>query len=191
MMKTYMTLCAVLWMAAAGLAQAEQSAAEPSSFENYRLIYQRNIFSRTRTAPSSRQSGTATRTETVVLSLYVLRGVAVETQYRLAFIEDAVSGQSKRLTVGDSLLNGTITEIRPDGVVFTKDEQNRTIKVGQEFERIESVVERLVETAATSSDPNMSEQAAGPARSAPATLPQDEDAILRQMMERRRQEMGN
>lgn len=179
-------------LAAAAWSFAAQSPASRSgSFEDYKLIYERNIFSRQRYTPASRSGAPGeTRMEKVVLSLYVLRGVAVETGSRLAFVEDAISGQSKRLAVGETLLSGTIAEIRPDRVVFREKDQTRDVLVGQEFDRVESMVERPVDAAGETSDPNKPQETPAAKSAAPAA-PQDEAAMLKQMMERRKQEMGN
>jgi hypothetical protein len=162
------------------------------SFESYKSIFEKNIFSRSRIS-SAGPAGVSgpVRTEKVVLSLYVLRGVAIETSSRLAFVEEEISGQFSRLAVGDALLNGTIAEIASDRVVFKADEQTREVRIGQEFDRVESVVERSADAAVTSADPNVPVPArAVPNTSLPAS-PSGESDILKQMMERRNKELGS
>jgi type II secretory pathway component PulC len=172
---------------------AEESAAAPSSsYEDYKIIYEKNIFSRLRYTPlsQSREAG-GTRKETVVLSLYVLRGVAVETQNRLAFVEDEISGQTRRLTVGDMILEGTIAEIHPDRVVFRENDQSRDIRIGQEFDRLESVVERPVTASAESPTQTPAAPSAVQTKSSAPGSSADEADVLKKLLERRKQEMGN
>lgn len=212
-MRRFIEFSMMLVMAVGVFASAEETASPAApAYENYKLIYEKNIFSRTRYTPERERRTNATiRRETVILSLYVLRGVAVETQNRLAFVEDQISGQFKRLVAGDQLLNGTIAEIHVDRVVFKEDDQVRDIRVGQEFDRLVSEVERPVEEIVSAEDANVT-QAAAPRQTTreqpqqrPATSQssrtsqssqssqssQDQSAILQQLLERRRQEMGN
>lgn len=210
-MRRFIEFSMMLVMAVGVFASAEEAASPAApAYENYKLIYEKNIFSRTRYTPERERRTNATiRRETVILSLYILRGVAVETQNRLAFVEDQISGQFKRLVAGDQLLNGTIAEIHVDRVVFKEDDQVRDIRVGQEFDRLVSEVERPVEEIVSAEDANVT-QAAAPRQTReqpqrPATSQssrtsqssqssqssQDQSAILQQLLERRRQEMGN
>lgn len=190
-MKRWTELTVVL-CALCGALHAAENQPGAASYDDYKAVYEKNIFSRSR-VPASAASDTngAVRTERVVLSLYVLRGVAIETSSRLAFVEDEISGQFKRLAAGDSLLNGVVTDILADRVVFKAGEQARDVRIGQEFDRVESVVERAADAPASSTDPNR--PAAAPAvqkTSAPASSSSESD-ILKQLMERRRKELGS
>jgi type II secretory pathway component PulC len=193
-MRRIIGLAIVMAVMAGGVqtSAGESSTAPSSSYEDYKIVYEKNIFSRLRYTPpaQSREAG-GTRKETVVLSLYVLRGVAVETQNRLAFIEDEISGQSRRLTVGDMILEGTITEIYPDRVVFRENDQSRDIRIGQEFDRLESVVERPIAGSAESPTQTAPASSAAPAKSSAPASSADEADVLKKLLERRKQEMGN
>ncbi|MCE5184695.1 MAG: hypothetical protein LLF76_01035 [Planctomycetaceae bacterium] len=187
----YCCLLSCLIVHSAGLG-AEEPIRRPGSFEKYKPVYEKNIFSRMRYTPSAQDGAGQTRMEKVVLSLYVLRGVAVETKNRLAFVEDEISGQSKRLAVGAQLLDGTIDQIEIDRVLFKHNDKLREVRIGQEFDRVESEVARPAASAGSSADPN-SAPAAPQSRkmeSAPSSG-RDEDAILKKLMERRKQELGN
>lgn len=190
-MKSVIGWCLVMMTMTGTAWVAEGDAEQAASYDNYKAIYEKNIFSRNRYTPLSRQGGGAVRKEKVVLSLYVLRGVAVETQKCLAFVEDEISGQFKRLAVGQQLLNGTISEIHVDYVLFAEDEKTRTVRIGQEFDRIESEVERPADEASAGPEPNTPGVIPSPVKNVQPASAQDEDAILKQMLERRRQEMGN
>jgi type II secretory pathway component PulC len=193
-MRRIIGLAIVMAVMAGGVqtSAGESSTAPSSSYEDYKIVYEKNIFSRLRYTPpaQSREAG-GTRKETVVLSLYVLRGVAVETQNRLAFIEDEISGQSRRLTVGDMILEGTITEIYPDRVVFREKDQSREIRIGQEIDRLEYVVERPIAGSAESPTQTAPASSAAPAKSSAPASSADEADVLKKLLERRKQEMGN
>jgi len=176
--------CGMLWAAEPGGA---------ASFDDYKDIYEKNIFSRLRTPSGGAGDTGLVSTERVVLSLYVLRGVAIEPGSRLAFVEDEISGQSKRLAAGDALLNGVIEEILPDRVVFKANDQARDVRIGQEFDRVESLVERAADAPAdapeAAPDPNRVRPVPAVQKSPAGAPSQDEAEILRQLMERRKKEL--
>jgi type II secretory pathway component PulC len=189
-MNTFILLWAAVSLTA-GLCTAAAEAAPDTSYENYKVIYEKNVFSRTRYTPPADGAGGPMRKEKVVLSLYVLRGIAVETQKRVAFVEDEIGGQFKRMTIGEQLLNGTILEIRPDRVMFKQNDNLCEIRIGQEFDRVESEVERPAGQEPPPAEPNVP---AAPVPAAAGSRPgsaSDEEAVLKQMMERRRQQVGN
>jgi hypothetical protein len=113
----------------AGPETATRPAVAPVNWKTYNLVLSRNIFTRDR---SSRQrpdgnisAGTQGKNE------LVLAGVAVQGPEQTAFFEDSASGETSRLTVGQSVGEGMITAIRMEGVDITAGDSTRTIAVGE------------------------------------------------------------
>jgi len=164
---------------------ASQQSSEDLSYEKYKVIYERNIFSKNR---KSFQEKTASdhleKKKSVVLSLYVLRGVAVNDGQSIAFIEEAISGRSMRMQIDAELLGGRITDIQCDHVVFTKNDQTKIIKIGEPFGKTETVT-----TKAASEDIEITEDKSSPVDSKKDTTTVGQDDVLKKMLERRKSEL--
>lgn len=160
---------------------------ELTGYDRYRIISLQNIFSRLRTPARPRSSRNdekpAEEVKPVVIALYLLRGIAEQGSRKIAFVEDAVSGQTLRAEVGSEVLSGTIRQIFIDRVVFEENGQVRDIKIGDTFGKRETGEVRSGPTA----------PAAVPAAPAAPTAPagsQSQEDLLRQMMERRNRELN-
>lgn len=166
---------------------SEEQAARQKSYEDYKVIYERNMFSKDRRPPLEEQQRRVRTTQ--VLAIYVLRGIAAQKNERVAFIEEQVSGQTLKAQVGTEVLNGQITEIGPDRVTFEENGLTRYISVGGEFGKTESTVmstatgEEPQEAASTQTQPQTQQPAATGSSG-------DEGDILRKLMERRQSELG-
>ena len=120
--------------------------------------------------------------KTQVLAIYILRGIAVQKEEKVAFIEEQVSGQTTRAEIGSEVLNGRITDIKYDRVAFEQNGQIKYIKVGGEFGKTETTV--TVEVSEESQETTSVEK---PADDSTAS---DENDILKKLMERRKSELG-
>lgn len=167
-----------------GLLSAEEPNAPENSYEQYTVIAERNIFSKDRRPPREERSPEQAR-KIQVLSIYVLRGIAGPPGDRIAFIEEQISGQTQRASIGTDLLDGQITDIKYDRVAYAKNEQTRYIRVGGEFGKTETTV------VAEASEEQSQEQVAPQAAPADSNAAEgDESDILKRLMERRKNEMG-
>jgi type II secretory pathway component PulC len=177
----------IVLTANAAVYAAEEQTTSQKSYDDYKVIYERNMFSKDRRPPQEEQQRRVRTTQ--VLAIYVLRGIAAQKNERVAFIEEQVSGQTMKAQVGTEVLNGRITEIGPDRVTFEENGLTRYISVGGEFGKTESTVmttttgEESQEAASTQTQPQ-TQQPAGTGSSG------DEGDILRKLMERRQSELG-
>lgn len=162
----------------------------------YRIITDRNIFSRQRGRRSaaigtSAEQSTRKVTPPTAESYFVLKGLAKVDDVYVAFFEDTRGGDLIRVTAGGGLARGKITKLNLDSVVYQRGEDSASILVGQTLEgKLAPVLltyDSYVSLAATVS------VAAGTPKTADANAPAssgDESDILKKLMERRKQELG-
>ncbi|MGE4286144.1 MAG: hypothetical protein AB7F23_05985 [Phycisphaerae bacterium] len=159
---------------------------EARSFDDYSLLYENNIFSRERQAPVAERDEREPVRVRRVINVFILKGVAVSAQESVAFVEEQVSGDFYRLKAGDELAGGVVTDVQKDKIVFAMDNNLSEIAVGGELGRSETEEEY----AASADAPDSSTKDTA-ATDAPAAGGASEDDILRLMLERRKQQMGN
>jgi len=161
----------------------------------YRIISDRNIFSRQRGQRSvgPRTSGEQSTRQVAPSpeSYWALKGLAKVNDVYVAFFEDTRSGELIRVTTGGSLARGRITKLNLDSVVYQRGKDSASILVGQTLEGklapVALTYDNYVSLPTTAS-------AAAPApktqdANAPASSGDDSD-ILKKLMERRKQELG-
>lgn len=155
----------------------------------YDIILRRNIFSRTRQVFRPRQFREERR---VVVpnpeSYFRLRGITQEDGAFVAFLEDTRTGGVLRLRAGDSVARGAIKSLSLDSLEYQLDERTFTVFMGQDLEGGQGAITaselaQWSETAASVSE-------APPAGETPPPTG-DEADLLRQLMERRRQQLDN
>lgn len=170
---------------------ADNEPTEKYTYSRYKVIYERNIFSKDRLPPSQKQSGSAKQVRTTtVLSIYVLRGTAAESgrAHKFAFIEEQISGETEIAKIGTKIMGGKIKAIQMNHVLFEEGGKVRKVNVGEEFGTTSSTVMKEVTESA---------EAEGPASDSPRKeekanelQPADENDLLKKLMERRKLEMG-
>jgi hypothetical protein len=168
----------------------DMTAPEPQdTWARYQVILQRNIFSRQR--GPIRQSQRIIESRPVVTpnpeSYFLLKGIVQEGPTFIAFFEDVQSNGILRLREGDSVARGTVENFTLDSVEYKRAEQVVSVALGQDLEGGVGAVtmSRLLQLPATSSatsDPN--------ATVVEPTLAGDEAEILKQLMEKRKQQLG-
>ncbi len=171
-----------------GAGEGRGPANEEDSWAAYRIIVERNMFSRQRgprVDPSRRQRMNAP--VPTPESYYVLKGVVQEDGVFIAFLEDNQRGRILRVRKGDKVARGVITDLTLDSVEYQFGD--RTVKVAMGFDleggqgriTFDQMYELSQGYTATTSEEGESES------SAPSA---DEAEILKQLMERRRQQIG-
>ncbi len=171
----------------AGAAVSKSPASAPASAptsaratDDYRIIIDRNIFTRNRRAISRSTSiirmGPATNMGTV------LTGVAIQADEPVAFFEDVRSGETTKLAVGQSIEGGQIVSISLDSVEFKSGGMTRTVNLGENLQGVSAV---FAAPPAAASVP----APATAATSQPAIDKNTADVIER-LRQRRLQEMG-
>jgi len=165
--------------AATGGAPASQSApavVPVVNWDQYRIILDRNIFSRDRSLPSGRSRPVFSRPAAPPAGQsFVLTGVAVQAEVSEALFEDSRTGETVWASVGQDVGGGTVVGICLDGVDYRVGDQTRRIALG---ETLSGVVAELGSSSASS-------QPAG-TTSAPAGEASD---LLERMRQRRLQEL--
>ncbi|MDI6450681.1 hypothetical protein [Anaerobaca lacustris] len=173
---------AVLWPAVGRAAESEQ---KPDVWSAYKVIVDRNMFSRQRGAAERRQRRTEERVVTIPdpESYHRLRGIAQENGTFVAFVEDTRSGETLKLRQGDAVARGSIESLDLDSIVYRLEDRTISVVIGQDLlgGRGAVTMTELLEWTPTST-------------SAPQTVPApptgNEADILRQLLERRKQELG-
>jgi len=180
-----------LMLAGAATFAAEDPPTKKYTYDNYKVVYERNMFSKDRRPPREVQPRTTTRRvrTTTVLSIYVLRGVSAEAgrAHKFAFVEEQISGESSMAWIGTKILDGRIKDIRLDYVVFEEDGETRIVRIGEEFGKASSTV---TEDVAESADGNEADDDASEEEKAEESTPSDESDILKRLLERRKRELG-
>ena len=122
---------------------APAKAATPGNtkptWDDYRIILDRNIFARDRSAPSATHRSIAPSTPPVEESI-VLTGVAVRGDARVAFFENTRTGETVRAVPGGVLAGGSVSAISLDSVDYRAGEATRTISVGQNLAGLVAVL---------------------------------------------------
>lgn len=176
---------AILWPA---VGQAEESAEQTDTWATYKVIVERNMFSRQRGAAERRQRDTDREVVTVPdpESYYRLRGIAQENGTFIAFIEDTRTNETLKLRQGASVARGAIESLDLDSIVFRIEDRTITVAIGQDLLGGRGAVtmsELMQWTPAPATSTTGSE-------TRPAAPTGNEADILKQLLERRRQELG-
>lgn len=150
-------------------------------FEKYSVITERNIFSRYKRTSSGDNVNRIVETRKKILSLYMLRGVSLKGNMKLAFIEDEISGQYIRAGIGETVSGCQIKNIEPNQVIFERQGQEYAVKIGAELFRKET------EASAVQTIPVIRKNDAEES----ADDKSGDDEILKKMMERRKTQLEN
>lgn len=168
------------------------SSGRRDSWEAYRVIVERNMFSRQRgvrrdrpTRDDMRPLPPAPNPE----SYYVLKGIVQEDNTFIAFIEDTQRGGVLRLGKGDKVARGEVKALNLDSIEYQLGDQTITVRLGLDLEGGQGSVSlaTLIEGVQASSPPSTSE---GQDEATAAPTSADEADILRQLMQRRQQQIG-
>ena len=150
----------------------------PATFDDYRIVFERNIFLKDRAPkrvrPYVRPVRTAPQSQPAPHQL-VLTGVAIRQEVRVAFFEDDQSGELVKAVIGDVLQGGKLTSISLDSVEFSLDHKTRKVAIGEGLLGGSSVDMSSVHTSDTTAAPTGSSSSG--------------DDILEKMKKRRAKEL--
>jgi hypothetical protein len=108
-----------------------QALSRPTNFaDGYRVLLDRNIFSRSRTAPSRTGGPATTAPVTQPRGGLVLTGVVREANEYVVFIEDTRVNTTTRYHVGDTVGDGKITAAGLDHIEVTTAGRPVTVELG-------------------------------------------------------------
>ncbi len=124
----------MLFLSSGALAAGEETGPATKSWDDYRIITERNIFSRyrTKTIPMSQ-----VKEQVVVVpeqSYYTLRGVTKQTDGHISFIEDSRTAAVTRFRNGDSIAEGRITAINMDYISYENAGKTLKVEIGMNLE---------------------------------------------------------
>jgi hypothetical protein len=167
---------------------AERQDDEKEFLSEYKVIVERNIFSRNR-GYVQRTSQAKVTSQPSPESYFVLKGVVHEHDVFVAFLEDTRSGSIIRAKTDDTIARGTIKNLTLDYIEFELNATASKIKIGYNLEG------KAASPALTYNNLIQWSQVAtqASASSAPidANEPQQQDnEVLKRLMERRKQELG-
>lgn len=163
-------------------------------WSHYRVVAQRNIFTRRSSGSSSggettRPSTTeSTQTAKPAAASWVLTGIVVQGSSRLAFFENTKTSQTLRVQAGQQVDEMVIQQIQPDRVILGKADVRREVRVGQSMDGSEtSLGEASGDSIFGSSDGAATSGANGAAKSGSSP---EEQSIIERMRARRAREGG-
>jgi hypothetical protein len=165
------------------------SAQKQDAWENYQIILQRNIFSRQRGPRidrSQRRQMDAPPPPTPE-SYHILKGIVQENGVFIAFIENTQRGQILKVREGDSVARGKVTNFNLDTIEYQYEDSKVTVSMGLDLEggKGTTTLNQIYELSQsyTPTSQEKTEESSSPSA--------DEAEILKQLMERRRQQLGN
>jgi len=160
------------------------------SWDTYKIVVERNMFSRQRSPRVDRSR----RRQVPVAppapdpeSYVVLKGIVQEGGAFMAFLEDTQSGQILRVRQGDSVVRGKIKALTLDSIEYEFEDKTTTVTMGLNLQggRDGTAFTGMYELSQTSF--TAPAEAASESSKPPS---EDEAEILRQLMERRQQQVG-
>ncbi len=198
----FLTVAAAAWALASVL--PGRVAAQGSSWDRYRVLVDRNIFLRDRA--SGRYRGPSAPTTAPVRDSdrsIVLTGIGWRDGEILAFFEDTRTETTTRIAIGQPVGKGVVRAITLDTVEYEREGTLSRIDVGSALQGGRFVRETVARSPPATSQPSsapapttepteVSSQPAPEEASPPLASPAsggDESDILRQMRQRREQEL--
>ena len=172
-----------------GLSQ-EAEALKKDAWENYQIILQRNIFSRQRGPLIDRSRSRRRQMDSPPPpnpeSYHVLKGIVQENGVFIAFIEDTQRGQIIRVREGDSVARGKVKTFNLDTIEYHFEDHTITVAVGKDLEGGRGAItfNQMYELsqAYTPTSQEGTKESSSPSA--------DEAEMLKQLMERRKQQLG-
>ena len=148
---------------------------DKSNFDHYKVLSEHNIFKKDRRVPSTQRSrdGRDERPTPRPEVAFVLTGCVIEDENRyVAFVENAQTGVTLKVSVGDSIATGKVTAIGFNYLEYETGGQKKQIEIGHNF---------------TGSVATLAEVIAAPATTGPTTGPVDlSNLSAEEKMKRRR-----
>jgi len=178
----------------------DESDGEENSWEDYKVVSERNIFSRNRRVRTATPAQEVKKTPAVTRSeqsYYVLRGVVREKNVFISFIEDSRAGSINRVRVGEAVGGGTILSASLDDISFDLDGTATEVAIGQTLEgKTPTVSSQYSYGNGYYSQPGSYSTTTSSQQTVSTTTTQtvvsDDDAkdILQRLKERRKKELG-
>lgn len=169
--------------------QTEQ-VSQQYSWETYKVIIDRNMFSRQR--GSRRQDS---RREQVAPpapdpeTYHLLKGIAQEDGQYIGFIENTQTGQVIKVMKGAKAARGEITDLTLDSIEYKLEDKTTIVKIGYNLQGQFGAASSTGYYSPLSTFSNTSTSSTTTTTSKPISS-EDEADLLKQLMERRKQQIG-
>lgn len=183
------SILTLLFLVFAGPILGQEQGEEQGFWGNYKILVDRNIFSRNRGRSFERESREAKeQVAPAPESYFVLKGIVQQGSERIAFFENFRTGETMRARIGDAVARGKVQNITLDTVEYELNGKLTKTEVGKNLEGEVSspplTYNDLIESTAMSS--GVSTASTPSAETAPQG---DEDDILKRLRERRQKEL--
>ncbi|HYG76469.1 MAG TPA: hypothetical protein VEK08_15800 [Planctomycetota bacterium] len=138
MSRALLMLIALLAPAVLSASEAPARTESSTAWERYKVVVQRNMFSKDRGRREERktekkaekEAAPAPKPETEI----VLTGVVKKDGELIAFLENRTTGAYVKARPGDAVARGKVTAITLDSIEYTVDTSMSVIKIGQTLE---------------------------------------------------------
>ena len=175
-----------------GTGEDPEPTGPSDSWDTYKIVVERNMFSRQR-GPRVDRSRRQRRQVPVAPpapdpeSYVVLKGIVQEDGAFIAFLEDTQSGQILRVHKGDKVVRGVTTDMGLDSLEYKFEDRTTTVTMGFNLQGDSEGTTfigmyELSQTYSSTAEEGTTEPSSPPT--------EDEAEILRQLMERRQQQIG-
>jgi hypothetical protein len=111
-------------------------SADKSSFDHYKVLSEHNIFAKNRRPPSTQRSrdSRSDRPPSRPEVAFVLTGCVIENEnHYAAFVENAQTGVTLKVSPGDSIATGKVTAIGFDFLEYETGGQKTRVEIGHNF----------------------------------------------------------
>src|SRR4030042_2506406 len=124
----------ILFLSSGAFAAGEETGSATKSWDDYKIISERNIFSRYRTkaVPMSQL-----QQQVVVVpeqSYYTLRGITRQSDGYISFIEESRTADVTRFRKGDSIAEGRVIGIDMDYISYENEGKTLKVEIGMNLE---------------------------------------------------------
>ncbi|HEV8291017.1 MAG TPA: hypothetical protein VGP94_03815 [Tepidisphaeraceae bacterium] len=149
--------------------------ADKSSFDHYKVLSDHNIFTKNRRPPTSRptRDGNSDRPPPKPEVAFILTGCSIQDDNKYAaFVENAQTGVTLKVSPGDPIATGKVTAIGFDFLEYETGGQKTKVEIGHNF---------------TGSVASLAEVIAAPSTTGPTTGPVDlSNLSIEERLKRRR-----
>jgi hypothetical protein len=154
----------------------------------YRIITERNMFSRNRRLPRADPGPAPVVRQPNPESYYILRGIVRENDTFIAFLQDNRQGGVLQLREGDKVARGTVKSLTLDSIEYQFEDRTITVAFGQDLEGGQGALslDDVAQWSPRTYSPSFRQT------SSPSSEPLTGDSaeLLRRLMERRQQQLG-
>jgi hypothetical protein len=184
-------LLLALAMLIAQMALSDEEVSDKSAWDNYKIIVDRNIFSKNRRVYVERQRGEQkdryVPPPPAPESYFVLRGIVKEDDVFAAFLEDTRGYEVLKVKAGEEIARGFVKSLTIDSLDYEMDGNSVSIFIGNNLQGRASTnldYDELLEFSEMAGDSTSIPSSSGGSQSS------DDNDLLKKLMERRKQELG-